>query len=284
MPRFLLLAAIALAVLAACAPRPVPQAPPPPYPAEARARLLRILDGEWREWGGRVLDGRAGPVGEAGEGPVAEQDPAAFTKVLAYWSAVGWADEIARNKRAFGQGEATACTAAELAAGGRSTLWGCQPWSAAFVSFVLRATGIDAAEFPPAAAHWQYVDALIRQGDQWGARATFLAREPDEYAPAPGDIVCADRSRRPLASLAARRAELGTGRPMHCDIVAAVGPGEVVAIGGNVAQAVTAVRYATDAAGRLRRNGPAWFVVFENRMGRAGLVALDPQLLRQPRT
>ena len=115
MPRFLLLAAIALTVLAACAPRPVPQAPPPPYPAEARARLLRILDGEWREWGGRVLDGRAGPVGEAGEGPVAEQDPAAFTKVLAYWSAVGWADEIARNKRAFGQGEATACTAAESA-------------------------------------------------------------------------------------------------------------------------------------------------------------------------
>lgn len=271
---------LALLALAACAaprpPPPAPELPPPAYPAEARARLLRLLEGEWREWGGRVLDARAAPIRGAPDGPVAEQDPAAFTKVLAYWSAVDWAAEIARNKRAFVQGEATACTASELSAGGRSTMWGCQPWSAAFISFVLRATGIDAAEFPPAAAHWQYVDALILQSDRWGGRATFVAWEPGEYAPAPGDIVCADRSRRPIASLAARRAELGTGRPMHCDIVAEALPGEVVAIGGNVAQAVTAVRFATDDAGRLRRNGTAWFAVFENRMGRAGMVASNP--------
>lgn len=275
-----LLAALALFALAGCAARPGPSAPaglpPPPYPAEARARLLRILDGEWREWGARVLDARTAPISDDWEGPVAEQDPAAFTKVLAYWSAVGWGDEIARNKRAFTLGEAASCTRAELAAGGRSTIWGCQPWSAAFISFVLRATGIDAAEFPPAAAHWQYVDALILQGDQWGGRATFLAREIDDYAPVPGDMVCADRSRRPLASLAARRAELGSGRPMHCDIVAEVLPGEVVVVGGNIAQAVTAVRHATDGAGRLRRGVRAWFVVFENRMGRSGVVALDP--------
>ena len=275
-----LLAATALLALAACAPRPAPPGPgglpPPAYPAEARARLLRILDGEWREWGGRMLDARTAPVTDEQEGPVAEQDPAAFTKVLAYWSAVNWTAEIARNKRAFTLGEATACTRSELAAGGRSTVWGCQPWSAAFISFVLRATGIDAAEFPPAAAHWQYVDALILEGDRWGGRATFLGREPEEYAPAPGDLICADRSRRPLASLAARRAEAGTGRPMHCDIVAEALPGEVVAIGGNVAQGVTAVRYATDGAGRLRRNTRAWFAVFENRMGRTGIAALNP--------
>ena len=279
-PALLALALLALG-LAACAARPTapPVAqglPPPAYPAEARARLLRLLDGEWREWGGRMLDARIVPVRDNQEGPVAEQDPAAFTKVLAYWSAVGWADEIARNKRAFTLGEATACTGGELAGGGRSTLWGCQPWSAAFVSFVLRATGIDAAEFPPAAAHWQYIDALILQGDRWGGSATFLAHEIEDYAPAPGDLVCADRSRRPLGSLAARHAELGTGWPMHCDIVAETQPGEIVVIGGNVAQAVTAVRYATDAAGRLRRNTRPWFVVFENRMGRAQAVALNP--------
>jgi hypothetical protein len=267
--------------LAACAARPAappvpPGLPPPAYPAEARARLLRLLDGEWREWGARMLDASTVPVSDEQQGPLAEQDPAAFTKVLAYWSAVDWADEIARNKRAFTLGEATACTRSELAGGGRSTLWGCQPWSAAFIAFVLRATGIDTAEFLPAAAHWQYVDALILQGDRWGGRATFLAREIEDYAPAPGDLVCADRSRRPLASLAARRAEMGMGRPMHCDIVAEALPGEIVVIGGNVAQAVTAVRYATDAAGRLRRNTRPWFVVFENRMGRTQAVALYP--------
>ena len=69
---------------------------------------------------------------------------------------------------------------------------------------------------------------------------------------------------------------MGTGRPMHCDIVAEALPGEIVVIGGHVAQAVTAVRYATDAGGRLRRNTRPWFVVFENRMGRTQAVALNP--------
>lgn len=278
----LLAAMVLLAMsLTACAPQRIAPAPPvglppPAYPAEARARLLRILDGEWREWGARVLDARTVPISDDNEGPVAEQDPAAFTKVLAYWTAVGWSAEIARNKRAYTLGAATGCTRSELGAGGRSMLWGCQPWSAAFISFVLRTTGIDAGEFPPAAAHWEYVDALIRQGDLWGARATFLGREVEDYAPVPGDLICADRSSRPLRSLAARRQGLDGPRPMHCDIVAEALPGEVVAIGGNVAQAVTAVRYATDANGRLRRNTRNWFVVFENRMGRGGAVASYP--------
>jgi len=281
-PALLVALAMLMLSLAGCAPRRdtvavAPQAlPPPAYPAETRARMLRILDGEWREWGARMLDARATAVRDAQEGPVAEQDPAAFTKVLAYWSGVGWTAEIARNKRAFVLGAPAACSATELAAGGRSLLWGCQPWSAAFISFVLRATGVDAEEFPPAAAHWEYVDALIRQGDAWGGRATFVAHELEAYAPVPGDLICADRSRRPLRSLAQRRAEMGTSRPMHCDIVAEALPGEVVAIGGNVAQAVTAVRYATDAAGRLRSNTRVWFAVFENRMGAAGAAPALP--------
>ena len=61
--------------LAACAGRPAtpsaPQGlPPPAYPAEARARLLRLLDGEWREWGGRVLDARTVAVRDDQQGPV----------------------------------------------------------------------------------------------------------------------------------------------------------------------------------------------------------------------
>ena len=68
---------------------------------------------------------------------------------------------------------------------------------------------------------------------------------------------------------------------MHCDIVIASSPGEVRAVGGNVAQAVTAVRYATDMAGRLRRTTRAWFAVFENRLGRLPPFA-PPQTHRSP--
>ena len=263
---------VLLLALAGCTSRvPVPakaDEPPPPYPVQTRERLLRLLDGEWREWGARTLDARSRPTRDSDEGPLAEQHPAAFSKVLAYWSSVGWQDTIERNKRAFTLGIADACSPDERAAGGRDDVWGCLPWSAAFVSFVMRAAGIDQAEFPPSAAHWSYVDALVQQSDRWGAGATFLAHEVEAQAPAPGDLICADRSSRGrLATLAQRREETAIPRPMHCEIVIATSPGEVLAVGGNVAQAVTAVRYAADPAGRLRRNARAWFVVFENRIG-----------------
>jgi hypothetical protein len=259
-----------LAFVAGCAPPPAPIGDaPPPYPASTRARMLRIAEGEWREWGGHVLDARRQAVSDAAEGPQAENHPAAFARLLAYWDAVGWSDLIARNRQAFTEGREDRCTPDELAAGGRPVQWGCQPWSAAFIGFVLRATGIDRADFPPDAAHFTYVDALIRRGERWGGRVAFLARDIAEHAPRPGDLVCADRSRTPIASLAQRRAEIDRPRPMHCDIVLSVVPGEVLAVGGNVAQGVTAVRHATDADGRLRRDHRAWFVVFENRMGMA---------------
>jgi hypothetical protein len=58
---------------------------------------------------------------------------------------------------------------------------------------------------------------------------------------------------------------------MHCDIVVAAGPGAVEAVGGNVADAVTRTRFPADAFGYLLQQpagAPAWFVVFENRLGR----------------
>lgn len=268
-------ALLLLAALAACAPQrpaPVPRlsaTTPLPYPVETRARLMRILQSEWEEWGSRVIDARTEPFLDM-EGPVAEQDPAAFSKVLAYWSAVGWHDYIDRNKAAFIAGSAARmCTADELGADGRGVVWGCQPWSAAFISFVMRTAGIDREEFPPSAGHREYVDALIRAGDAYGGRATFLAHEVEDYAPVAGDLICADRASngRSISTLAQRRAELGSARPMHCDIVMSTAAGEVLAVGGNVAQGVTAVRYRTDPAGRLLRNVRRWFVVFENRIG-----------------
>lgn len=271
----IVLVVTALALLAACAPqRPLPgparssATTPLPYPPETRARMMRILEAEWREWGAAVLDARARPFEDA-EGPLSEEDPAAFSKVLAYWSSVGWQDYILRNKAAFISGRASGlCSGNELAGDGRPVVWGCQPWSAAFISFVMRSAGIDREEFPPAAAHREYVDALILAGDAYGGRATFLAHEVEDYAPVAGDMICADRASRgrAISTLAQRRAEMGTPRPMHCDIVMSTAPGEVLAVGGNVAQNVTAVRYRTDAAGRLVRNVRRWFVVFENRI------------------
>ncbi len=260
------LLAIALPILllgAACAapPRPPPE-PPLAYPPAARERMLRIAIAEWRDWGSLVLEAD-GPRGTAPEG--AEARPENFPRVLAYWRALD-EDEgaVARNRPLY--------RAALAGTAGGEGLWREPYWSAAFISYVLRAAGVDRAEFPPAAAHVTYVDAMIATALRFPATAPFLPHAPSGRAPVPGDLICADRGRAPGGGhWRDRLAEAGRFRPMHCDIVVATPPGAVAAIGGNVQDAVTLTRYQADAAGYLLPRPPgaglAWFAVFENRLG-----------------
>ena len=48
-----------------------------------------------------------------------------------------------------------------------------------------------------------------------------------------------------------RVSSIGTPRPMHCDIVTAISPGVIEAVGGNVSDSVTKTRYAADPGGLL---------------------------------
>jgi hypothetical protein len=133
---------------------------------------------------------------------------------------------------------------------------------------VLAGAGVDAPEFAPDAAHVRSLDHLDRLAEAHPRLAPFLPRDPGDYAPVPGDLLCFDRSRRPLARWAERAAERGQFRPMHCDIVVGTGPGVVEAVGGNVQDAVTLARFATDESGRLHPGERAFLVVMENRLGR----------------
>ncbi|WP_187830353.1 DUF2272 domain-containing protein [Siccirubricoccus phaeus] len=246
---------------AACAAPPPPPAPPLPYPPSAKARMLRIAEAEWVEWGSITV-----APSDGGRTTGAESAPENFPRVLAYWRAVP-EDEgaIALNRRLY------AAALAGQAAG--AALWHEPAWSAAFISFVLRSAGVDLREFPPSAAHSHYVDALIADAAAFPASAPFLPRAPQDYAPQPGDLLCADRSPRPLRRWQDRAADNGAFRPMHCDIVVAAGPGAVEAIGGNVRDAVTRTRFPADATGRLLPlppGAPTCFVIFENRLGRLG--------------
>jgi len=257
MPR--IAAGLVLLLLAACAaPAPLP-GPPLSYPPAVRDRMLRIALAEWADWGGLVVT--------AGQRPVsahAESDPANFPRILAYWRAVPQ-DEgaIARNRRRY---------AAALAGEPDGALLWQEPfWSAAFISYVLRTAGVDRREFPGDAAHAAYVDALIEDAARFPTAAPFLPRGPFEAPPRPGDLLCADRGAAPIRDWRQRAADLGRFRPMHCDIVVAAGPGHVDAIGGNVLDAVTRTRFPADASGYLLPEppgAPAWFALFENRLGR----------------
>jgi len=143
-------------------------------------------------------------------------------------------------------------------------------WSAAFISYLMLRAGVDRREFPGNAAHAHYIDALIRDAAAFPATAPFLPHAPQDYAPRPGDLICADRSSRPLAHWRFRAEDAGRFRPLHCDIAIFAAPGWVGAVGGNVGDSVTLTRFATDASGRLlpRPPGaPVLFLVLQNRLG-----------------
>jgi hypothetical protein len=131
------------------------------------------------------------------------------------------------------------------------------PWSAAFVSWVMIRSGVDPAEFTRSAAHRDYLRTIVAHADD--PEFKFKPRSPADYAPRPGDIICRGRgSTREIADFRS----LPEDAELHCDLVVANAGGRLESIGGNVRQSVSLSEREVDAEGRI---GAPWFVVIENR-------------------
>ncbi|TDH58277.1 DUF2272 domain-containing protein [Dankookia rubra] len=124
-------------------------------------------------------------------------------------------------------------------------------WSAAFVSAIARRAGLPEGALPAADRHARYIDALLARASAVPDGAPFLPYAPEDRAPKPGDLLCADRSAAPLSHWSMRLAEVGQPRPMHCDIVVRTSPGVIEVVGGNVQDLVVLRRFPVDAAGRV---------------------------------
>ncbi len=131
------------------------------------------------------------------------------------------------------------------------------PWSAAFISYVVRQAGVGANAFQFGNAHRVYIyDAFAASAAEPTKEAgdrLYRACPLATTKPRPGDLICAQRE--PTFSDASDeavreriRAELGnstgprTVRRTHCEVVAQIDARarEMYTIGGNVNQAVTA--------------------------------------------
>ncbi len=140
-----------------------------------------------------------------------------------------------------------------------------QPWSAAFISWLMATAGVPEDDFPPAAAHWVYVSYLIRHADRPSAR--FVPHAIDAYRPQPGDLICASRG-GPAPSWLYPPVQSGLSAPvpMHCDMVIGQWGRTLQAIGGNVRNAVSESILTLDSDGYLRPTPQRpWFLVIENR-------------------
>jgi len=124
-----------------------------------------------------------------------------------------------------------------------------QPWSAAFVSWVMVQAGLRG--FDPSASHFGYVGDAYRGGD-----SPYRFADPDQVPASVGDLLCYVRSNATQLGFGGLSAFIARGGPgalnMHCDIVVSNQSGMLSLVGGNVLQGVT-MRFVP-----INRNGLPW--------------------------
>jgi hypothetical protein len=124
--------------------------------------------------------------------------------------------------------------AAWNAAGGRVVYW-VQPWSAAFMSWVMCEAGLgNPLQFHRSIAHRDYVDQGIRTSDGQEIYSAYTAYNPGERRIEPGDLLCTSWGNADYHDLADRRRAMGSYGSTHCDVVVKITTDRVAVIGGNL--------------------------------------------------
>jgi hypothetical protein len=141
-----------------------------------------------------------------------------------------------------------------------------QPWSAAFISWVMNAAGVSDELFPPAQAHWIYLSHFIARARH--AEPIFVPRTISEYSPRPGDLICAAREPGISSYVSAPPSPyLLENAKLHCDIVVDKDGQTLYAIGGNVRNSVSKSVMQLTPDGHLQpTRARQWFLVVENRL------------------
>jgi hypothetical protein len=157
-----------------------------------------------------------------------EYDPRMDVTIGGYWSATPEGPRALARQNSAWNGP-----------GGNALYW-IEPWSAAFVSWVMCEAGLgDMAQFRRSSAHRDYIDQAIRARDGNAPDAAYAAYDAGEAPIAPGDLLCNSRAGTDYRSLADRRENPVNNALTHCDIVVKVEAARVLVIGGNVDQSVS---------------------------------------------
>ncbi|MEZ4445836.1 MAG: DUF2272 domain-containing protein [Polyangiaceae bacterium] len=179
-----------------------------------RERMVAIALAEYGKWN---------------EGTTKERNPHILPLLQRYWR----------------EGAGQSFSLEQLADAGFQKTW---PWSAAFVSWVVRQAG-GGSDFHYAASHAAYTKAAKTRREAGGA-GTFNAYRVSEVAPRPGDIIVKGR-----AGSGATYDTIQTGMATHGDIVISVSPGQLVSIGGNLGNSVQKRTVKLDETGHLTGSG-----------------------------
>jgi len=251
MRAWLLLPLLLLSSFAARAADPCPQLAQQ-TPSDVATRIAAVACREHLTWYRPFID-REGklanaPMMEAESSLLSIGDDRAWQRVVRYWRDSGLLGAIGHRRGA------TDCLYASATGPQAEACRGFvvdTPWSAAFISWVMREARVPG--FRGSSRHFTYVQAAYQQP----ATNAFDVIDVAHAKPAVGDLICYVRQYSRLFGHEGLVPLLrsGSSLDMHCDIVVAVNPNNdstAYAIGGNVQQSVT-MRMLP-----LNRNGEFW--------------------------
>lgn len=134
-------------------------------------------------------------------------------------------------------------------------------WSSTFIAYCMVQAGVEQSVFRRTIRHSEYIHDAIQNRYNNTPGAKFKGYELLEHAPQPGDLVCYSRAGSNMTyAKAARQSKYKS----HGDIVVSAMPGQLMVIGGNVADSVSLKVLTTDSLGYLNDRTQKWFCVIEN--------------------
>jgi hypothetical protein len=218
---------------------------------ETRRRIVNVAVQEWAYFGFGIVDRTRVQERFLPDGIIADEvnPPLREPRFVDTYPRLGMFEDSGRAAASIGgywaatpEGEPilNAQNMAWSGPGGDDVTWQ-EPWSAAFVSWVMCESGLGASsQFQRSVAHRVYIDQAIRARDGNAAQAAFVAYDRGEAEIVPGDLLCT--ARRPVyRTIADRRRQMGVGARTHCDVVVSVDVENerILAVGGNVNRSVT---------------------------------------------
>jgi hypothetical protein len=111
------------------------------------------------------------------------------------------------------------------------------PWSAAFIAYVMKKAGAG-DQFPYAASHSGSIKEAIYNRKHSRKNVNLIGHRVGEYAPRPGDLVCATRSWA-IGQVNYDNASRFDFFPSRCELVIRANPDQISTIGGDLLDAVT---------------------------------------------
>ncbi|MEH2529754.1 hypothetical protein V1277_003871 [Bradyrhizobium sp. AZCC 1588] len=138
------------------------------------------------------------------------------------------------------------------------------PWSAAFISFVLKTAGASPTEFPISPNHSRYILAGLTNRVANRMNASIVYFDRNERAPRVGDLIGFSRTASVRNRADLERLLPDTFFPSHTNLVIDVSPGKIKAIGGNLSQTINVVNVRTDSQGRIDPSDQHFFLLQMN--------------------